>query len=133
MIFCFPELTLNSDIPFWISRATFFSKFDLKDFSCREEPNVIHAYRSEWFRQLDTGELHFIIPTVSIVAGKTQFINGRHRTAVLLSYLEEVPIAFSVEHLYLSDQKFIDRIPKRPMTLATPIKLPELPIYNSIL
>lgn len=129
---CLPELTLETDVPCWISKATFFSLFDLDDFECRDQRQVIQAYLNDWFFWRDNGILGFFVPTVNVVSGKTQFINGRHRTAVLLNYLEEIPMAFAVEHLSLNDRLFFDEIPKGELSLLEPINIPDLDIFISL-
>src|SRR4029079_18588645 len=92
---CLPELTLSSDSPYWVARDAFLSHFDQADFHCRESHHIVPSYLSDWFYTPEDGTMRFCLPTVMFIAGKTQFINGRHRTAVLLPHLKELPIAFS--------------------------------------
>ena len=127
-----PFLTLTSDEPYWVTRETFLSAFDQEDFKFREVLGIHHAYLSDWFHTQEKEKVFFSIPTVSIVSGKTQFINGRHRTAVLLAHLEEIPIAFAMNHLMPDARRVAESIPKRPLSLSEPFFLPDLPICNSL-
>lgn len=127
---CLPELTLSDDEPFWVSREVFFEKFDQEDFLCRESPAVALSYLTEWFHMPSDGIQRFMLPTVQFVAGKTQFINGRHRTAVLLQCLDEIPFAF-----YLADKvskNILDQLVLRPLSLQEFIDMPDLPIVESL-
>ena len=127
-----PYLTLASDEPYWVMRETFLSAFDQEDFAFREVLKIDHAYLSDWFHTQDNAEFFFSIPTVNIVSGKTQFINGRHRTAVLLAHMEEIPIAFDMRHLNSDARRFVESIPKRPLSLSEPFFLPDLHICDSL-
>lgn len=124
---CFPELTLGTDVPAWVTKSTFYETFDQTDFFIREIHDVEDAYLGEWFYE-ENGETRFLLPTVGLVAGRTQFINGRHRTAVLLRHLDELPIAFAVDHLDAIARGIIGAIPKRPLNLTQHIFLPDLPV-----
>jgi hypothetical protein len=123
-----PFVNLSTDEPFWVSRAVFLLAFDQVDFVCREAQNIAPAYRSEWFERSDPTEPRFILPVVQVVAGKTQFINGRHRSAVLLAHLEELPVAFATGHLDAKARLILDAIPKRPLSRSEYMILPDLPI-----
>ncbi len=45
----------------------------------------------------EKGALSFIMPRIDFKKGKTQFANGRHRTARLFEHLAEVSIAFKTD------------------------------------
>lgn len=128
----FPYLTLNSDEPYWVTRETFLSAFNQEDFTFREVLNIDYAYLSDWFHTKENTELYFSLPTVGVVSSKTQFINGRHRTAVLLAHLEEIPVAFAMDDLNPDARRFIENIPKRPLSLTESFFLPDLPICDSL-
>ena len=125
---CLPGLTQNSDTPFWVTRNAFLEHFDQADFLCRESGAVIPAYLAAWFHKPKGGADQFCLPVVMFIAGKTQFINGRHRTAVLLPYLEELPIAFS--QFNKPPQDFLSRLNLRPLPLDQYIDLPDFPILG---
>ena len=129
---CRPELTLASDQAFWVSWETFRASFDQADFLCRDQVEVRTAYLQDWFISSGDGETGFLLPTVSIVNDRTQFISGRHRVAVLLPYLSELPIAFAVNHLGRSARGVFAAISKRPLDLSQPILLPDLPIESRL-
>lgn len=127
---CLPDLTLISDMPFWVTQEAFLEHFDQVDFLCRESKDVAPSYLAAWFHKMDDGITRFLLPTVQFVAGKTQFISGRHRTAVLLQYLKNLPIAFSLVNK--PSQDFLIRLALRPLSLHEFIELPDLPILGRI-
>ena len=86
-------------------------------------------YRSDWFYELDGASRSFIIPTVQFCNGRTEFINGRHRTAVLIKYLDFLPLA--LVHPFLIEKSLLDQITRRPIRKNQLIDLPDLPILKS--
>jgi hypothetical protein len=126
---CFPGLTVESDVPCWITREVFFQNFDQHDFKFRDSLEIVPAYLTEWFYTPDKGIKRFILPSVQFVAGSTQFINGRHRTAVLLKYFDELPIAFIFRK---ETQEFMNTLPVRSLDLKQFIELPTLPILEKM-
>jgi hypothetical protein len=127
---CLPSLTLDSDIPFWVTREAFFEHFDQIDFLCRKSTKVEAFYLAAWFHTPEDGITRFLLPTVQFVANKTQFISGRHRTAVLLPYMKDLPIAFSLINRPPND--FLSRVTSRPLDLQEFIELPDLPRVNRL-
>lgn len=127
-----PFVNLPTDMPTWVSREDFLSVFDQEDFLCRETQDVEQAYRADWFEIVEDGLPRFILPVVNVVAGKTQFINGRHRVAVLLKQMAQIPIAFAMGYLQHEAIRVIDSIPKRPLALTEVIQLPDLPIQREL-
>ena len=123
---CLPHVGLETDIPYWISKADFLRQFSQPDFHCRNVENVTYAYLDDWFFQSQQG-LCFCLATVHFATGKSEFISGRHRTAVLLHYLDEIPIAVATR--WTPAPPFL--LEKRPMCLETPFWLPDLPIVQS--
>ena len=94
---CLPYYDFQ-DQPYWIDKSAFLEHFDGHDFVyCREVINIGPYYRPDWFVKSADDHLQFILPTVFFIDSKTQFINGRHRTAVLLANnVKKLPIAFDV-------------------------------------
>lgn len=125
-----PSINLYTDKPFWICKTVFLSAFDQLDFSCRNVQDVDLTYRSDWFDISYENQCRFIVPVVGVVGGKTQFISGRHRTAVLLEYLDEIPVAFAMGHLDDSARRIVESIPKRELILSEYMKFPDLPVRN---
>lgn len=121
---------LPTDIPHWISRSTFLSHFDQADFRNREVQEVQPAYRSDWFYRSDDGRLGFYIPVVGAIDGRTDLIGTRHRLAVILPHMEEIPIAFATGHLSSTERDFLASIPRRLLTVSEPFWIPDLPIVN---
>ena len=127
---CLPDVTLNTDSPFWVSREVFFKYFDQVDFFRREFTNVVPSYLAAWFHTREDGNIRFILPTVMFVDDKTQFISGRHRTAVLLPHLKDIPIAFSLFNR--PPQDFLNQLALRSLALHEYIELPDLPIMENL-
>jgi hypothetical protein len=105
---CLPSLTLNSDTPYWIPQKAFLEHFDQEDFFYRDLKLVPASYLAAWFDTPEDGITRFLLPTVQFVSGKTQFISGRHRTAVLLPHMQNLLIAFSL--INKPPQDFLDKI-----------------------
>ena len=125
---CLPSAQLPTDILFWVSRASFLQHFDQHDFLCRDVQMVVDAYLEDWFYIDDSGSRRFKIPVVSVHSGMTQFIGGRHRTAVLLGHLDRVPLAFDTRDLDLRDREWIDVIVDSTLDPDGEFELPDLPI-----
>jgi hypothetical protein len=132
---CLPYVTVATDKPFWVPKSTFFEHFDQNDFLCRESVDITSSYLASWFYTSADGKRRIELPTVHFVAGKTQFISGRHRTAVLLPHLDSLPIAFSLLRYDEPDdslRKILDPMNLTPLNLEELIELPDLPIVPSI-
>ncbi len=125
---CIAELTQDTDKPLWVSKAKFFEYFDQGDFNFRARRNVLKQYLEEWVAPINSDECSFVLPTVNFELGKTQFINGRHRTAVLLLEKEEIPIAFIVRSD--KDQLLLDAISQKPVDLGKTFEIPDYPIIG---
>jgi hypothetical protein len=123
---CFPWKDQDRDVPYWVSRQTFLSLLDQDDFEFRDCLDVLPRYRSNWFFRHEAGKLFFILPVVQCVNGRTQFINGRHRTAVLLRYLERVPLALMTP--FRMNEEGLKQITGHPLNLSEPLDLPNLPV-----
>lgn len=114
-------------MPYWISRELFIAHFDQRDFECRKCQDVLPYYLADWFYEND-GQLSFELPVVQFVHGKTQFINGRHRTAVLLKSLDCIPLALLMPFEMLPNQ--FQRITSHPMSMGDSFELPDLKIVS---
>jgi len=122
---CLPALKLNIDVPYWVTIEVFRQYFDQEDFNCRESERINSLYLDDWFYMPTDGIRRFLLSTVQIINGKTQFINGRHRTAVLQKYLENLPIAFIQNH---ESKDFLSRLSLPLLAIDKLIELPDLPI-----
>jgi hypothetical protein len=123
----YAEMQLDTDIPYWFTRETFHNCFDQPDFLDRDIVEVEPAYLSAWFAATEEATPRFCIPVVSAVDGRTDFIGSRHRLAVLLPHLDELPIAVVTAHLAPESQRFLDRIPRRVLDRAQPFWIPDFP------
>jgi len=101
----------------------FYNCFDQEDFLCRDTIQVIQGYLSDWF-VCKYDKQYFLLPTVQIIARKTQFISGRHRTAVLIDHLNELPFAFAKP--IRGNMTPILSIVDRPVDVDMDIELPDL-------
>lgn len=123
----------DSDQPHWITRDVFYSHFDQDDFRCRVVKNVEFTYRSDWFHTLANGTIGFYIPVVSAIGRRTDLIGTRHRLAVLLPHMTELPVAFAMGcHLTSKAREFLESIPKRPLHTLEPFWIPDFPIRDSL-
>lgn len=125
---CYLTVDLYSDAPFWVSRSSFKSHFDRDDFRCREILDVTDAYLNDWFFKEEGGLLRFLIPPIGVYKGRTQFISGRHRTAVLLRHLEKIPLSFDTRMISSSDRHWVESVVDSPINLCVAVDLPDLPI-----
>ncbi len=123
---CFPSKALDTDAPYWITRDEFFRGFDQSDFHCRDVQDVQDAYSADWFC-ISGNKTYFYLPTIHMVSGRTQFISGRHRTAVLLRHLQELPVAFETRFGKYAPS----HIAMRKLSLSQPILLPDLPFLGA--
>lgn len=123
---CIPELTVGTDKAFWVTRDVFEREFDRSDFRCRNSQIIERKYSSHWLREDSRGAVWFIVPTVQMISGATQFINGRHRAAVLFHEMTRVPIAFTMGPA----QELANRLGLEPVSKDRPISLPDLPVVD---
>lgn len=122
------RLTNPSDVPFWVPRDTFLDKFDQSDFRCREVLDVDIVFSLNWLEEAENGQMCFLLPTVRLASGKTEFINGRHRTAVLLSTCNRVGIAFAGRDAV----SFAVSLALERIDAENEIQLPNLEIVNNL-
>lgn len=123
---CYPALTLDADSPFWVARDVFEREFDQEDFFHRDQEQIERNYSKHWFYLDEKGRTCFLLPTVNLISGTTQFINGRHRFAVLMELLDTIPIA-SVSGGALDLAKTLGL---EPVCIGTVIELPDLPVVE---
>lgn len=127
-----PAINCAEDQPFWVSRTVFFEKFDQADFLNRDILDVTQAYLEDWFCQNDNGHRMFYIPVVGAIGRRTDLISSRHRLAVILPHLEQVPFAFAFARLSAESLDFLNTIPKRQLEASEQIWLPDLPVYPKL-
>lgn len=127
---CLPYVDLETDTAFWVSKDKFYACFDQHDFNFyREVKSVTQGYLKDWFYTSPDGNKFFILPTVQFVNNKTQFISGRHRIAVLLEHLNELPFAFAQP--LDGDMAQILNIVDRRVNLNESIQIPDLQKYDT--
>lgn len=128
---CGLRVNLASDISFWVTKQAFCRSFDQHDFACRNVINVVDAYLEDWF-EVRSGLLCFRLPPVSVSSGVTQFISGRHRTAVLLRHLSRIPLSFDTRCIAQVDRAWIDAVVDQPVDLNATVEFPDLPLRSAL-
>lgn len=127
---CRAEIGVTSDQGFWVKRAIFLQRLDRKDFECREVQNIEDRCLAAWFcREID-GPDRFILSAFYLEDCLFRCINGRHRTAVLLQHLDEVPI--SVTNADKICQRVLKQINLRKLDENEMFELPDLPVVGLI-
>jgi hypothetical protein len=99
---------------------------------CRDVEHVVDAYLEEWFYSDASGNRHFLIPPVSVRQKVTQFISGRHRTAVLLRHLDSVPLAFDSRFTTKEEEDWVWSIASGPVNKSVQLELPDFPIRAAL-
>lgn len=127
---CLPYINLPTDRAAWVSRVAIQERFDQTDLLRLKAKPLVDAYLKDWFSHVD-GSCRFIIPPVSVIGGKTEFVNGRHRTNVLLKHLEHVPICFATRDIDAADLAWIISIGGTRIEADSVLELPDLPLLAS--
>jgi hypothetical protein len=102
----------------------------VQNYLCRDVQNVhTGAYLEDWFGPLsDRGLRTFGLPAISLREGVIQFINRRHRTAVLIEHLEILPMALvdaaGVDEALFNNTRYAD------LNLEDAIEIPDLLILT---
>jgi hypothetical protein len=125
---CRPLTTKATDIAFWLARSEFLRLVHTENYLCREiQHSYTGAYLKDWFTEPVGAELPGLwLPTVHLSKGRIAFINGRHRTSVLLEHLDRLPMAMAEEDA--SDLLFL-QVNQATIDLQDVIELPELPLF----
>ena len=81
-----------------------------------------------WFYTSSDGVRYFNLPAFFLKGGRAKFINGRHRTALLLDHLELLPMALT----QMDDESaaVLERIVQRALNLGEVLNLPDLPVLE---
>jgi hypothetical protein len=125
MIRCLLEPRMDADATYLVSKMAFFEHFDQADFACRDVMDVSLRYSAKWLYNQESGQVIFEPGTVQFIQGQTQFISGRHRTAVLLHYLDVLPFAFS--KINFPPHEFFTRINGIKIHRGYEFEIPRLP------
>ena len=135
---CLASLTGQWDKPYLVKSKEFLACVDKNDFASRDYSKDRFHYLASWFGRSLQGELLFILPTFFLEAGHAYFINGRHRTALLLKlHRVLLPMALAirdesglaVEDVRLDEASQItfEKIVARRIALNETFRLPCLP------
>lgn len=141
-MYCMPSVVAENDHAFWVTRKAFFEYFDQDDFRCRTVKQVVFAYLRDWFHPRaesctnpandPDATWYFDLPAVGFLEGRTDFLSTRHRTAVLLEFLDPLPISFAFNTFGRGDRERLDRITTARIDMSKPIWLPDLPIRDTL-
>ncbi len=126
---CLPEITVSTDSPIWIKRDDFLRLVHFQNYMCRDVQQIHpNAYLTDWFRPSEHGGISlFSLPSILLKDGRITFINGRHRTAVLVEHLESLPMAITNAG---EDKALFNSIRLSDLDLHTPVEIPDLPILT---
>jgi hypothetical protein len=88
------------------------------------------AYLNEWFGPPnENGICSFSLPAVWLKGGRISFINGRHRTAVLVEHLEILPMALTND-AGDDHESLFNSIKYSDLSLNDLIQIPDLPVLS---
>jgi len=127
---CLAEVTAESDTPYWVRRDAFLSVVDHADFECRDSLVIQPRYLSTWFSGSNGGKSYFILPAFYLERGRAFFINGRHRTALLLQHLQLVPM--SLTKTDAESTQYLEWMIEGRIQSGDLLELPDLSIVDAI-
>ena len=128
-LLCKAEIAAESDRPFWIKGVELLLRVDQEDFACRES-QIKPVYLANWFYSTTGGERRFLLPAFYLKRGRVYFVNGRHRTALLLDHLDLLPM--SLADVDVDSCAILARIVDKELDPEEQFELPDLPIVDSI-
>lgn len=120
------------DVPYWVKRSDFYLHFDQSDFLNREVAHVQSAYLKAWFCEDEGPTIRFSIPVVSAIGRRTDLIGTRHRLAVLLPHMEELPFAFASPIMSKEAREYLDGVPKRHLEINESFWIPDFPVHDEL-
>ncbi len=116
--------------PYWVKWRELGDLWTKNDFHPLDVSSLKIAYHKLWFKDAEEGRPRFQVGELGFDPrfGYVSFLNGRHRTILLASLLEIVPIA--VDSTILENELF-DRFLLRPIEKDELIELPDLEIMTA--
>lgn len=117
--------------PCWVRWHELGDLWMKNDFHPLDASSLKRAYHKNWFKHGEDGLLHFQMGEIYFdpERGYINFHNGRHRTILLSSLLEVIPIA--VDNTILESDLF-ERFLVRPIERGELIELPDLEILSAV-
>jgi len=114
-----------------IDVKAFMKIVDHEDFAERESTTIHNLFHENWFR----GD-QFLPPIFYLTEGVATFINGRHRTLVLMNHLQQIPMALAgmdgypvhSETPHNLSQKVLTDISIARLTGEEEFEFPDLPV-----
>jgi hypothetical protein len=116
--------------PYWVKWHELGELWARDYFGFLESSSLERAYHKLWFKNGEDGQLHFQMGEIffSPEQGHVNFHNGRHRTILLSSLLEVIPIA--VGNTILESDLFKHFL-VRPIEKDEVIELPDFEILSA--
>lgn len=121
--------------PYWVrwhELGELWTRHDSQhDSQFLEASSLKHAYHKLWFKNGEDNQLYFQIGEIYFDPrhGYVMFYNGRHRTILLSSLLEVIPIAVD-KTISDSESELFSRFLVRPVETDEIIELPDLEIMS---
>ena len=117
-------------MPYWVRWHELGELWMKNDFHPLSVFSLKPAYHKLWFKDSDDGQSQFQMGEIefSPERGYLMFVNGRHRTILLASLLDEIPIA--VDNTILESGLFKHFL-VRPIEKGEVIELPDLEILSA--
>lgn len=116
--------------PYWVRWHELGELWSRHYFGFLEASSLKYAYHKNWFKNGEDGQLHFQMGEIyfDLEREYINFHNGRHRTILLSSLLEVIPIA--VDNTILESDLF-ERFLVRPIEKDEVIELSDLEILSA--
>lgn len=116
--------------PYWVRWQELGELWSKNDFHPLDISELKPAFHKAWFMHFEQGLLHFQIGEISFdeAHGYVSFTNGRHRTILLSSLLNELPIA--VDNSIIENGLFKNFL-VRPIEKDELIELPDFEILSA--
>ena len=116
--------------PYWVRWHELGELWTKNDFHPLEVSSLKSAYHKLWFKGGEDGRLRFQVGELEFDTnhGYVSFSNGRHRTILLASLMEIIPIAIGNTIL---ESDIFDRFLLRPIETDEMIELPDLEIMTA--
>lgn len=121
------QITANSDRIFLVRAADLVNYFDEHDLACRDSDTILDYYHPNWFDQDDEDGSFFTPPAFYFKNGRVIFINGRHRTLLLIKYLRFLPVLLTKSDAH--NLHMISQISEKELDEGFEFHLPALPFH----
>ncbi len=109
---------------------------DQSDLAQRNSQDIKNVYHKHWLSDCQDGRYVFDAPQFYLTKGVARFINGRHRTLLLIKHLTEIPMALTgmdgypiwATHPHQLSINSLNQMSVRKLTGQEIFTFPDLPI-----